>query len=186
MWGHDIGHRSGVTTTAAAGPDLIGSVERHVPAAQTGRPDAVDRVVGLVRPMVVRWCRARVGVDTGSRSTEDVTRDICAAITDAISGYRPGRQPFLARVVSIVNTTTIDAYRRSERGAATTGELRHLLDRLPEQQQAVLILRIIEKFSYEEIARLYATTSDDVRLTQHRALRELAAMTAGGGSAVPT
>lgn len=158
---------------AGSDPDLTTSVETNLPAVRASEPDAVDRIVEIVRPFVLRWCRARVGPPG-----DDVAEEVCAEIAEAVCWHRPGSRPFLAEVVDITHAATLDAYRRYPLTMlAPEDEMRHLLDRLPEAQQVVLILRVIEGFTYEEVARLFGTTADDIRVAQHLALRDLAAMT---------
>ena len=178
-------------------PGLVDEIERHLPAAQAGAPQAVDRIVRLVHPFVLSWCRARVGTQNNRISAEDVAQDVCLAIADSIGSYRSGRSPFLSWVSAITSNKASDAYRRYYRDpsvpidrfpdvpdtaqtpetallrADSARELRGLLDQLPERQQAILIMRIIEGLSAEETGRLLGMTPGSVRVAQHRALRQL-------------
>jgi RNA polymerase sigma-70 factor (ECF subfamily) len=168
---------------------VISEIEQHVPAAQAGDVEALRRLMHLVRPFVLRWCRARMGTQAGQ---EDVAQEVFRAIGRTIGHYRPGSEPFLGWVVAITRTQVADARRRNHReltatrpvpddveavGAADAGtlrraaQLRGLLDQLPDDQQAILILRLVERLSVAETGRLLGMTTGSIRVGQHRALQ---------------
>ena len=65
-----------------------------VAAAVGGERDAVDRVLRWVRPLVLRYCRARVGGQEKTfASADDVAQEICLAVLTAL-----GRENELARL----------------------------------------------------------------------------------------
>ena len=73
-----------------------------VARAMTGDPQAVGAVIALIRPMVVRYCRARLGrVDRSSVSADDVAQEVCLAVLTALPGYRVQGRPFLAFVYGL-------------------------------------------------------------------------------------
>jgi RNA polymerase sigma-70 factor, ECF subfamily len=175
---------------------LVAEIEQHVPAARTGDPDALVRLMKLVEPFVLRWCQARVGSSPGQVSAEDVAQEVCRAIEDGIEHDRPDG-PFLAWVAGITSNKAAEAYRRHQRERPTpngegpdaddtaegravammrgepTKELRLLLDHLPETMQAVLIMRIAQGLSVEETGRVLDMSEGNVRVAQHRALERL-------------
>jgi RNA polymerase sigma-70 factor (ECF subfamily) len=184
-----------MTTDTTVVPDDL------VRAAMTGDRTAVARLLGAVRPLVVRYCRARLGSDP-SLSADDVAQDVCIAVMTGLPGYRFERRPFVAYVYGIAAHKVIDAHRSSTRNRwdlnaevpdavdasespeqhalrlELSDELRRLLDLLPERQREVLVLRAAIGLSAEETAAATGSTPGAVRVAQHRALTRLRALAA--------
>jgi RNA polymerase sigma-70 factor, ECF subfamily len=169
-----------------------------VARAMTGDPQAVGAVIALIRPMVVRYCRARLGrVDRSSVSADDVAQEVCLAVLTALPGYRVQGRPFLAFVYGIASHKVIDAHRAATRNRSEpvadipdavessdgpeqralrielSSEMGKLLDTLPEKQREILVLRVVVGLSAEETADAVGSTPGAVRVAQHRALARL-------------
>lgn len=164
----------------------------------TGDPQAVGAVLAHIRPMVVRYCRARLGrVDRSSVSADDVAQEVCLAVLTALPGYRVQGRPFLAFVYGIASHKVIDAHRAATRNRSEpvadipdamevadgpeqralrielSSEMGKLLDTLPEKQREILVLRVVVGLSAEETAEAVGSTPGAVRVAQHRALARL-------------
>jgi RNA polymerase sigma-70 factor (ECF subfamily) len=61
-----------------------------------------------------------------------------------------------------------------------SGELRRMLDELPDAQREVLVLRVALGLSAVETAALVGSTPGAVRVAQHRGLARLRLAAAGG------
>jgi RNA polymerase sigma-70 factor (ECF subfamily) len=169
-----------------------------VALAMQGDSRAVGRVLAIVRPLVVRYCRARLGrLDRSSVSADDVAQEVCLAVLTALPGYRVQGRPFLAFVYGIASHKVIDAHRSATRNRAEpvadipdtaeaadgpeqralrvelSDELSQLLDTLPEKQREILVLRVVVGLSAEETAEAVGSTPGAVRVAQHRALARL-------------
>lgn len=169
-----------------------------VVAAMTGDRDAVGRVLATIRPLVVRYCRARLGrTDRSSVSADDVAQEVCVAVLTALPGYRIQGRPFLAFVYGVASHKVIDAHRAATRNRAEpvaelpdstevadgpeqramrgelSEEMGRLLDQLPDKQREILVLRVIVGLSAEETAEAVGSTPGAVRVAQHRALARL-------------
>ena len=169
-----------------------------VAAAMTGDRHAVGRVLTIIRPLVVRYCRARLGApDRSSASADDVAQEVCLAVLTALPGYRVQGKPFLAFVYGIAAHKVIDAHRASARNRSEpvaevpdamevsdgpeqralrlelSGEMGRLLDHLPDKQREILVLRVVVGLSAEETADAVGSTPGAVRVAQHRALARL-------------
>jgi RNA polymerase sigma-70 factor (ECF subfamily) len=169
-----------------------------VARAMTGDPQAVGAVIALIRPMVVRYCRARLGrVDRSSVSADDVAQEVCLAVLTALPGYRVQGRPFLAFVYGIASHKVIDAHRAATRNKSEpvadipdavesadgpeqralrielSSEMGKLLDTLPDKQREILVLRVVVGLSAEETAEAVGSTPGAVRVAQHRALARL-------------
>jgi RNA polymerase sigma-70 factor (ECF subfamily) len=169
-----------------------------VAAAMNGDRQAVGRVLTIIRPLVVRYCRARLGApDRSSASADDVAQEVCLAVLTALPGYRVQGKPFLAFVYGIAAHKVIDAHRASARNRSEpvaeipdatestdgpeqralrlelSGEMGRLLDQLPDKQREILVLRVVVGLSAEETADAVGSTPGAVRVAQHRALARL-------------
>ena len=172
--------------------------DEWVALAMQGDRDAVGRLLTIVRPLVVRYCRARLGrLDRSSVSADDVAQEVCLAVLTALPGYRVQGRPFLAFVYGIAAHKVIDAHRAATRNRAEpvadlpdaaeaadgpeqralrielSDELSQLLDTLPDKQREILVLRVVVGLSAEETADAVGSTPGAVRVAQHRALARL-------------
>ena len=168
-----------------------------VRAAMAGDRDAVEQLLAAIHPHVVRYCRARLGPPHRSPSADDVAQDVCLAVLTGLSGYRFEGKPFLTFVHGVAAHKVIDAYRASTRTrwdpdvdlpdsedtiegpeqhalrVELCGELRCLLDELPEAQREILVLRVALGMSAVETAAMVGSTPGAVRVAQHRGLARL-------------
>ncbi|MFY9807926.1 MAG: sigma-70 family RNA polymerase sigma factor [Pseudonocardiaceae bacterium] len=169
-----------------------------VAAAVNGDRAAVERVLRSIRPLVVRYCRARVGGQEKTfASADDVAQEVCLAVLTALPSYRDQGRPFLSFVYGIASHKVADAHRSSARNrsepvpevpevvdhtegpeaqvvqAEFTARMARLLDTLPERQREVLMLRVVVGLSAEETAEVVGSTPGAVRVAQHRALNRL-------------
>jgi RNA polymerase sigma-70 factor, ECF subfamily len=178
-----------------------------VRAAQAGDRNAVSRLLAVVRPFVVRYCRARLGPPNRSPSADDVAQEVCLAVLTGLPGYRFQGRPFLAFVHGIAAHKVVDAHRAATRTrwdldmevpdvedptggpdehalrAELSAELRRLLDELPDPQREILVLRTALGFSAQETAAAVGSTPGAVRVAQHRALARLRLALAEAGPA---
>ena len=176
--------------TSALVPDEL------VRAALTGERAALERLLVVLRPQVVRYCRARLGPSNWSPSADDVAQEVCLAVLTGLPRYRFGT-PFLAFVYGIAAHKVIDAHRAVARlpwdsdveipdradptegpeqralRVELSGELRRMLDELPDAQREILVLRVALGLSSAETAAMIGSTPGAVRLAQYRGLARL-------------
>ena len=198
---NDAGRPTAVPSAPDAAPERRPTAQvpdELVTAAMAGDRDAVARLLEVIRPLVARYCRGRLGpVDRSFLSADDVAQEVCLAVLTALPNYRVQGKPFLAFVYGIAAHKVIDAHRSVSRGrtdpvadvpdAVETGagpeqralrgelsaQLRDLLDTLPEKQREILLLRIVVGLSAEETAEIVEASPGAVRVAQHRALSRL-------------
>jgi RNA polymerase sigma-70 factor, ECF subfamily len=174
------------------------NLDALVSSAVDGDRAAVDEVLRLVRPLVVRYCRARVGSQEKTfASADDVAQEVCLAVLTALPSYRDQGRPFLAFVYGIAAHKVADAHRSAARNRAEPvpevpdapsladgpeqraiqGELAErmstLLSTLPDKQRDILVLRVVVGLSAEQTAVAVSSTPGAVRVAQHRALSRL-------------
>ncbi|MGH3567346.1 MAG: RNA polymerase sigma factor ShbA [Pseudonocardia sp.] len=173
-------------------------LEDLVAAAVGGDGRATEQLLAELRPLVLRYCRARLGRhETVLGSADDVAQDICLAVVSALPGYTLKGLSFRAFVYGIAAHKVTDAFRaigrnRSEPmadlpdtpvlhdgpefrllAAELTEQVGELLHLLTPRQSEVLVLRIAVGLSAEETAKVVGSTPGAVRVTQHRALNRL-------------
>lgn len=173
-------------------------LELAVAAAVKGDRTAAARVLELVRPGVVRYCRSRVGgAERANLSVDDVAQEVLIAVLSALPGYRDQGRPFMAFVYGIASHKVADAHRGAARNksdpveylpevlSTDTGPEDYLLDgevttamnrllaTLPEKQREIIRLRIVVGLSAEETAEIMDSTAGAVRVAQHRAMKQL-------------
>jgi RNA polymerase sigma-70 factor (ECF subfamily) len=179
-------------------PDQNSILESLVAAAVAGDPRARELLLTEIHPLVLRYCRGRLGrQETVIGSADDVAQEICLAVVNALAGYTVKGLSFRAFVYGIAAHKVTDAFRaigrnRTEPMAelpdapaahddpeqlALAGELAQrlggLLHQLTPRQREVLILRVAVGLSAEETAAAVGSTPGAVRVTQHRALNRL-------------
>ena len=175
-----------------------------VAEAVAGNRDALREVLEIIRPIVVRYCRARVGTtERSGLSADDVAQEVCLAAVTALPRYKDQGRPFLAFVYGIAAHKVADAHRAAARNRAdptdvvperysleagpeqmaldseSSARMNKLLSVLPEKQREILILRVVVGMSAEETAEAIGSTAGAVRVAQHRALARLKAEISG-------
>ncbi len=172
-------------------------IDRLVAAVVDGDRAALDQLLRILRPLVVRYCRSRLGTERGGVAADDVAQEVCLAVLKALPTYTDQGKPFLAFVYGIAGHKVVDAHRhagrdRSEptdevpegiddRGGpeqhalelSASAEMRGLLAQLPEKQREILVLRVVVGLSAEETALAVGSTPGAVRVAQHRAVAKL-------------
>lgn len=177
-----------------------GSLRDLTAQAARGQPAAIESLLQHIRPMVVRYCRARLGRIAGHyHVADDVAQEVCIAVLSALPRYRDMGRPFASFVFGIASHKVADAVRSAGRLAIPTEDLPDgpddrpgpeetvvayieakramaLLTRLPVQQRELLVLRIITGLSAEETGNALGMSAGAVRVAQHRALARLRAI----------
>lgn len=174
-----------------------------VPLAADGDRRALQDIMRIIHPPVLRYCRARIG---GGRhpTAEDVSQEICLAVATSIGSYVDKGRPFMAFVYGIAFNKVTDAHRAMGRDQSTPTEeipeaasqdgspedfalaedgsnrVRALLDTLSEKARNIIILRVFVGLSAEETAEIVGSTPGAVRVAQHRAVAQLRKGLGGG------
>ena len=166
--------------------------------AVAGDRDALRTVLETVRPIVLRYCRARIGTtERSGYSADDVAQEVCLAVITALPRYKDQGRPFLAFVYGIAAHKVADTHRAAGRNKAdatdtlperastdagpeqlaidadAAARMDKLLATLPDKQREIVILRVVVGMSAEETAEAVGSTPGAVRVAQHRALAKL-------------
>jgi RNA polymerase sigma-70 factor (ECF subfamily) len=195
---------------ALADPDTPAPpvLEELVAGAVHGDERASERLLAELHPIVLRYCRARLGrQETVMGSADDVAQEVCLAVVSALPGYTLKGLSFRAFVYGIAAHKVTDAFRAIGRNRTEpmaelpdtpvlndgpenrvlageqTERLGGLLQTLTQRQREVLVLRIAVGLSAEETAQVVRSTPGAVRVTQHRALNRLRGQLLATGAA---
>src|SRR5258705_13350317 len=139
-----------------------------VAEAVAGNRDALRGGLEIIRPIGVRYCRARVGATQRSGlSADDVAQEGCLAAITALPRYKEQGRPFLAFVYGIAAHKVANAHRAAARNrpdptdvvperlsmdtgpdqmaldAESSARMNRLLAVLPEKQRQILVLRVV-------------------------------------------
>ena len=186
------------TTPVTPTPSPPDEMDAIVASAVAGDHKATGQLLRLLRPLVVRYCRARVGrLERSFGSADDVAQEVCLAVLRALPSYRDQGRPFLAFVYGIAAHKVADAHRSASRNRTEphaevpdlmdasagpeafalagelTGRIKGLMSHLPEKQREILMMRVVVGLSAEETADAVGSTPGAVRVAQHRALTKL-------------
>jgi RNA polymerase sigma-70 factor (ECF subfamily) len=182
--------------------DAVNRMSMHDLTAQAvgGQPAAIDSLIRQIRPMVLRYCRARLGRISGHHHVaDDVAQEVCIALVSALPRYQDMGRPFASFVYGIASHKVADAMRSAANLAIPTEDLpdeaddrpgpeetavayleaervRALLRRLPRQQRELLVLRVLAGLSAQETGNELGMSAGAVRVAQHRALARLRAI----------
>ncbi|MGH3760802.1 RNA polymerase sigma factor ShbA [Actinophytocola sp.] len=178
-------------------PVTRGNVDAVAAAAAVGDPVATHELLTYLRPIMVRYCRSKLGRVRPVSSPDDVAQEVCLAVYRALPTYRHLGRPFLSFVFGVAAHKVADVHRAAARDRSRpTAEMpdplgfeespeqialrRELVERtggllrtlLPRQRE-ILIMRVVLGMSAQETAEAVGTTPDAVRVAQHRALSRL-------------
>jgi RNA polymerase sigma-70 factor (ECF subfamily) len=169
-----------------------------VDAAMAGDQRALDRLIAHIRPLVIRYCRSRLGRTEHVYGTpDDVAQEVCIAVYKALPSYRKLGRPFLSFVYGIAAHKVADARRAAARDRSeptdqsldrvcldagpelfaeredSARRLAGVLTILTDKQREILLMRVVLGRSAEETADMLGSTPGAVRVAQHRALTRL-------------
>ncbi|WP_163508600.1 RNA polymerase sigma factor ShbA [Fodinicola acaciae] len=173
--------------------------------------EAIGELLTRIRPMVVRYCRARLGRTGGGAYTtaDDVAQEVCIAVMSALPRYRDVGRPFSAFVFGIASHKVSDAHRGASRdlsqpvevlpdvidsandpeqaalAADRAARVHELLNTLSDIQREVVLLRVAVGLSAEEAGAVLGMSPGAVRVAQHRALNRLRDMVQSSADEVP-
>lgn len=174
-----------------------GDLRALVAQAAEGEAWAAEMLLAQLRPLVLRYCRGRLGRVPGAEfAADDAAQEVLLAVVSALPRYQDQGRPFEAFVFGIAAHKVADLQRMTLRSAIPVDDLpddadpslgpedvavragdvqqvRLLLDRLPANLRELLLLRVAVGLSAEETGQALGMTAGAVRVAQHRALTRL-------------
>lgn len=170
----------------------VHTFETRLAGAQGGAPWACGALWADYAPPVAAFLRAR-----GSRDADDLTSEVFLAVFNQLRDFTGDEQQFRSFVFSIAYRRLTDELRRRSRRGETVvwspetdprltpsaeevaqshldeASALNLLDRLPDDQRHVMVLRIVADLTIEQIATTLGTRPGAVKALQRRALESL-------------
>jgi RNA polymerase sigma-70 factor, ECF subfamily len=154
-----------------------------------------EAVLRALRPVILRYCRARLS----HHAADDVAQEVCLALISARHGGQdnlPAGRTVTAYAFGIAQHKVADAMRASARLAVPVSELpdiadarpgpeetvlarwegeqvRRALAQLPPPQRRLLQLRVVSGFTAAETGAVLGMSAEAVRVAQHRALARM-------------
>lgn len=162
--------------------------------AKRGDTEAFGQLFDRYFDEIFRFLSAQIG---RREDAEDIAVDVFRRTWEYLPRYKDKGYSFSAFLFSAARNALIDYYRRNNRRsqneveldeslpdghdnpedavllARQYQELYSALKRLPKNYREVLVLRFINDYSLEEIARIMRRKPGAVRVMQHRALKAL-------------
>jgi RNA polymerase sigma-70 factor, ECF subfamily len=171
-------------------------LEAALAAARTGDAEGITVLFHWLHPSLLRFVRAH---ERGA--ADDITAETWLAVTSGLGRFEGDSRAFRAWVFSIARRRLADHRRRAVRrrtdpadpasleavlvtrdgadgvvGALSGQQAADLVVALlPRDQADVVLLRVLADLDVTEVAELLGRSPNWVRVTQHRALRRLAA-----------
>jgi RNA polymerase sigma factor (sigma-70 family) len=129
-----------------------------------------------------------------AHDAEDITQEVFIKAWKSIHKYKPTGAPFVAWLIVVARNAVTDYFRskKNVRLLDDTNEpgggsdpaasvetafgqaaVRKAILKLQGDKRAVVVMRFIDGFSYEEIGQALSKTEGAVRVIQHRALKDL-------------
>ncbi|MCU0464106.1 MAG: sigma-70 family RNA polymerase sigma factor [Anaerolineae bacterium] len=169
------------------------NIDSIIDQARHGQREAVSTLYEMFVERIFRYIAYRVDSDADA---EDLTAEVFVKMVEGLPQYTSTGVPFEAWLYRIASARVIDYRRRSNRRPSTDlsdnlsdeGDspedhiqnqeeaegMRRAFALLNGEQQQVLILRIIERKSHQEVADVMGKSVTAVKSIQHRALQVLA------------
>lgn len=164
--------------------------------AGAGRPAALERIYRDLAPAVMGYLRGH-----GAAEPEDLTSEVFVGVVRGLPAFSGDQGDFRSWVFSITHRRLLDERRRlarrreiavgpddlalleggrpagdvEEEAVASLGNQRalHELERLTEDQRAVVLLRVVADLSVDQTARVLEKKPGAVKALQRRALMAL-------------
>lgn len=177
-------------------------LQTYLADAIAGDQRATELLIGEVYQRALRFCRPRIKHNT-AYDPEDAAQEIVTAVFTNLAGYKPRPDAsFWAYVTAIASHKVTDTHRATRRRPSVSfdettdlpdtpdtaptpeesasrheraEELQRLMGKaaLTPQQQEILFLRNGVGLSAQETARIVGSTTNAVRVAQHRAATKL-------------
>lgn len=161
-------------------------VQRAVGRAKEGDREALHFLYVRYAPDLIRYVNSFVH---DGHEAEDIVQDVFVKLITAIHKYEPRDVPFTAWIVRVARNAALDHMRakraipveevqltdtgRSQVGIERGKDLRNALEKLPDDQREVLVLRHVVGLSPVEIADTLGKSESSVHGLHHRGRRSL-------------
>jgi len=173
-----------------------GDIQALVKRIQQGETDLFGEIFDIFSDRVFRFIYLKVG---DREIAKDITSETFLGAFQSIEGYKASsRAKFSTWLFSIAHKKVIDYYRlQKNRKNVGLDSVSHILEdksdsdlekvskkqkhqlilkylaKLPKNLREILILRLIEEFSYKEIKKITGLRFGNIRILVHRGINKL-------------
>lgn len=134
-----------------------------VTRAQGGDVEAMDDLIGSLRPAIFRYCRFRLSsYRNATEAADDAAQETCLAVSSVLSTYRRQGLPFRAWVYAIAAHKVADSQRRYGHGAVLVDEFPELVEMSPTPEES--LISSVELRAALALTELLPTTMREVLL----------------------
>jgi RNA polymerase sigma factor (sigma-70 family) len=181
-----------LTRRREVGRDDFARVLAH---ACDGEPEAISQLYRDVSPLVIGYLRAN-----GADSPEDLAADVFVAVMDALDTFSGDEEHFRSWVLTIAYRRKVDEFRKRSRRPEDSGLPAEMTDtrtdsgdvettamnriraggvidamaQLTEEQQSVLMLRVLADLPIKDICRITGKSEPAVKALLRRSFAALA------------
>ena len=156
-------------------------IENLLVKIQEGSDEAFIELWRIYHPKTFRY------LSRFSKDAEDLNSDVWIKIASSIKSFSGNGAALQAWIFTIARNCAIDNGRKDGRRGALV-ELREedwiksetsytditdLLDRIPQSQAEVILLRVLMGFSVEEVSQITGKSVSSVKVLSHRGLNKL-------------
>lgn len=158
-----------------------------------GDKEAFGEIYELFAERIFRYIYFKVGK---REEAEDLTQQVFVRVWESLDDFKFRKNPFSSWVYRIAHNLVVDFYRKQKDVLSLNDDIKieiadsldlderlyykeevkkilSLINRLPQEQKDILILRFVDDLSYGEIARIMKKSPLTLRVLQHRALKKL-------------
>jgi len=170
-----------------------GDFDAVLTAARAGEARGIERIFVALSPVVEGYLRLQ-----GASEPQDLTSEVFLAVVRNIGSFAGDEASFRSWVFTIAHRRLLDERRRATRrpppdpldeayrhragddveqsalDALATERVRALCDRLGPNQRDVLLLRLLGRFTVEEVADVLDKSPGAVKALQRRGFRAIA------------
>lgn len=180
--------------TAAIGHSF--SDDELVARARSGDVEAMDDLIGSLRPAIFRYCRYKLAsYGNATDAADDAAQETCLAVSSVLAAYQDQGLPFRAWVYAIAANKVADSQRRHGRAAVLVDDLPEPTETSPTPEESVIssvelraalalteqlptrmrevLLRRAAGTTAKQVAEELGMTAGAVDVTHHRAITKL-------------
>jgi len=168
-------------------------IKKLVKQAKNGGLEAFGIIYELFAERIYRYIYLKI---SDKDEAEDLTQQVFIKAWEALPDFRFKKNPFSSWLYSIARNLITDFYRKKKPIFSLDAEIKidvpdaadlneqlmikektqkvfRAIQQLPDEQKELLILRFVDEFSYNEIAKIMRKSPLTLRVLQHRALKRL-------------
>jgi len=167
--------------------------KQYIKEAQDGDDESFGLIYEYYVSQIHRFISFKV---SNAQTAEDIAHEVFLSAWKNINRYRQGETPFSSWLYRIARNKIIDSYRNNKGDISMDTEgfdidsigsceqvdldkvlnvrkVKEMLKLLSPNFKKVIVMRYIKDMDHKEIAKALKKTENEIRVTQHRAIKKL-------------